>query len=336
LLAVTWTSIPLLANNEVPPSRVLLLNHGINMCNLLHAGNKFNSFQPDDLKKLKAMGISNVRIPVEIGYILPGLSAPGASQPSTPSDVDQALTSLDKYVEGFESSGFPVTLTLFMHDEMKKLGVEQSKALMLQAMDVLTLRYAKKYTPDQLFFDVNEPQYDAEVWNEIAPILVADIRKNAPTHTILIEPSHTETRFIAMLKPVPDSNVIYAMHIYYPSNFTLQGQPGQSMPDPNLRFPDAQANEEKLEAWMRKGIDWAQSNKVPLIMNEFGCSNSADSASRLTWIKAVRRLAEKYNLPWSYWSFSGKRFGLKPSLTSDYDPALIEALSVDPVASPGK
>jgi len=327
LLAAIWMPCCLHAESKVPPGRVQLLDHGINMPNLLNETNKFNSFRPEDLKKLKSLGIANVRVPVEIGFILPGFKAPGLKAPSTQNDCDHALASLDTFVENFVKGGFPVTLTLFMHEQYKQLEVEQAKALLLQAMNVLTTRYAHKYNPDQLFFDVNEPFFDAEVWNAFTPVLVENIRKNAPNHTILIEPAHCETNFIAQLKPLADSNIIYAMHIYFPSDFTLQGQPGMGKVNPDLRFPNPKQTEQKLEAWMRKGVDWAAANKVPLIMNEFGCSNSADPQSRLLWVKTVRGLAEKYKLPWSYWSFAGKQFGLKPSLTSEYDPSLVEALA---------
>ena len=325
-----WGPRSLNAESKVSPSRVRILDHGINMPNLLQETNRFNSFQPEDLNKLRAMGITNVRIPVEIGFILPGFNAPGLKQPSTQNDCDHALTRLDAYVETFVKGGFPVTLALFMNEQYKKLNVAELRALMPQAMNALTSRYASKYNPDQLFFDVNEPYFDAAVWNAIAPALVEAIRKNAPNHTILIEPCHSETNYIAELTPLADSNIIYAMHIYYPSDFTLQGQPGKGPANPDLRFPNAKETEQKLETWMRRGIDWASSNKVPLVMNEFGCSNAADPQSRLIWVKTVRSLAEKYKIPWSYWSFSGKLFGLKPSLTSDYDPGLVEALSNAP------
>src|ERR1035437_396791 len=236
------------AESKLPPSRMKLLDHGINIPNLLHETNKFNSFQSEDLKKMKALGIANVRIPVEIGYILPGIKTAGLKDPSTKNDCDHALARLDTFVENFVKAGFPVTLTLFMHEQYVQLPVEESKALLLQAMDALSSRYGKKYNPDQMFFDVNEPFYDAEAWNSITPVLVETIRKNAPNHTILIEPCHSETNFIAQLKPVKDPNIVYAMHIYYPSGFTLQGQPGKGKPNPDLRFPDPKQTEQKLEA----------------------------------------------------------------------------------------
>jgi len=316
----------LFAAGDVPAQRVRLLDHGINMNNLMDIGNKFNSFIPEDLAKLKQLGITNVRVPVNIGNLLPGFKTPTLKELSTEKDVETALSTLDRRMEEFNKAGFPVTLSLFMPDQFKKLEVEESKALLLKAIDVLSARYAKKYDPEHLFFDINEPRYEPADWNNIAPLFVAAIRKNAPKHTIIILPAKFETRNMPELKPLKDPNIIYAMHIYWPSEFTLQGQPGMSKVNPELHFPNEKMTEEKLEAGMKIGIDWAEKNRVPLIMQEFGCSNSAEPKSRLAWIKAVRRLAEKYKIPWTYWSFTGKQFGLKPKAGDAYDPVLMEAL----------
>jgi endoglucanase len=313
------------AATRVPDERVQSLDHGINIPNLLQEGNKFNTFTNDDLGKLKAMGIRNVRIPVEIGFVLPGFMAPGLQAPSTDKDVSLALGRLDKFVDEFVKAGFPVTLALFMPQQFVKEPVDQSKALMLQAVGVLTSRYAANYNPDQVLFDVNEPHYDAAAWNEIAPALVAAVREKAPLHTIIVESVRNGINFIQDLKPVDDPNVIYAIHVYWPPQLTMQGQPGQTKVDPSIRFPDGNENDAELEKWLHKGIDWAASNKVPLILQEFGCCNLADPPSRAHWISSMRGLAEKNHLPWTYWAFSGKIFGLKrPDGT--YDPLLVKCL----------
>lgn len=315
------------AAEAVPDSRLQSLNAGINIPNLLQEANKFNTFRSDDLEKLKAMGIRNVRIPVEIGFILSGYSTPGLPSVSTAKDVDLALGRLDKFVGDFVKAGFPVTLTLFMPQQFLKLPVEQSNALMLRAIGVLTERYAKKFSPEELFFDVNEPHYEPAVWNKLAPALVAAIREKAPQHTIILESARNGINFIQEMKTVSDPNVIYAIHVYWPSQLTLQGQPGQAQVNANYRFPTEKENEAALEKWVHKGIDWAAANKVPLILQEFGCSNLADAQSREHWITSMRGIAEKNHLPWTYWAFSGKVFGLKrPDGT--YDPALVKCLGL--------
>lgn len=334
VLALGTGGLP--AASEVPPARVRLLDHGINMPNLLHGNGKSNTFRTEDLDKLRAMGLTNVRIPVEIGYVLPGLAAPSLKgQLSTAGDVDRALQSLDQYLADFTRSGFAVTLALFMHDEFKSKGPDGSAAIMLQAMDFLTIRYATKFSPDQLFFDVNEPQLEAETWNKVAPELVSAIRKNAPLHTVIIEPTRYETRNFPQLKALEDPNIIYAMHIYWPSALTLQGQSGLGIkPDPDLHFPNERQTVKKLEEWMHQGMDWAAANKVPLVMNEFGCSSACDPGSREAWLASVRQIAETNHIPWSYWSFAGRIFGVKPTLEGGYDPCLVKVLSSPPPDAP--
>jgi endoglucanase len=335
LLSVMLMPCNLHAATAVPANRVQLLNHGINMPNLLHGDSKFNTFRNEDLSKLRAMGIGHVRIPVEIGYVLPGFVAPSLKkQSSTAKDVDAALSSLDQYVSNFAKSEFSVTLALFMHEQFKKLGPDGSKKVILQALDVLTSRYAGKYNPDQLLFDVSEPQFEPDVWNDFVPVLVAAIRKKAPLHTVIIEPTHYETNYFPQLKALDDKNIIYSMHIYWPSDLTMQGQAGKGITsDEDARFPSTRHTYAKLEAWMHKGIDWAAANQVPLVMEEFGCSSVCDPKSRANWLAAVRQIAEKNNVPWSYWSFAGKIFGLKPSMTGDYDPCLVQAISSRPLAT---
>ena len=316
---------PLQAATGVPDKRVQSLNHGINIPNLLQQGNKFNTFANDDLDRLKAMGIRNVRLPIEVGYIVPGNVTPGLPAPSTKQDVDSALGRLDKLVDEYVKAGLPVTLALFMPQQFVKEPVDQSKALMLQAIDVLAGRYATNYSPDQLLFDVNEPHYDAATWNEIAPLLVATIREKAPLHTVVVESVRNGINFIQDLKPVDDPNVIYAIHVYWPSQLSMQGQPGQAPVNPAIRFPSGNENDAELEKWVKKGIDWAAAKKVQLILQEFGCSNLADPGSREHWITSMRSIAEKNHLPWTYWAFDGKIFGLKrPDGT--YDPLLVKCL----------
>ena len=70
----------------------------------------------------------------------------------------------------------------------------------------------------------------------------------------------------------------------------------------------------------------AKTNDVPLTMTEFGASSPSDRTSRLNWISYVRQTAEKNNIGWTWWSFDGALFGLRP-LGGAFNPDLVQLLA---------
>ncbi|MBO6900251.1 MAG: cellulase family glycosylhydrolase [Rhizobiaceae bacterium] len=210
---------------------------------------------------------------------------------------------------------------------------------------------------------LNEPPANADVWEETARGLVADIRQWLPDHTIIVGPAGPQ-RFdaLAHMEPLADSNIIYAVHYYDPFLFTHQGATWGGPDDPlqyiaGLPFPahlddDAvQASISALEnsgrsdlayeladqlvqPWTEAGIadafsvmaDWRQRTGQPVVVNEFGTlSFVAPRHSRLAWLAAVSRQAAAACIGWTHWDFQDG-FGLMDPETGLPDPGVVEAL----------
>ena len=211
---------------------------------------------------------------------------------------------------------------------------------------------------------LNEPPAGAEVWNETARGLVADIRQWLPDHTIVVGPAGPQ-RFdaLARMSPLADDNIVYAVHYYDPFFFTHQGANWGGPDDPlqyldGLPFPAhleneaVQANLSALrsagrddlaselagslaEPWTEAGIadafetmaDWSERTGQPVVVNEFGTLTFvAPRASRLAWLAAVGRQAKARCIGWAHWDFQDG-FGLMDPETGLPDSGVVEALS---------
>lgn len=306
------------------------LGHGINLDNLLQGNSGLNMYGGDtDNLKLRAMGINNVVVPIEVGYLIEGLPIPAPAEISEPAIVRLSYMRLDAYIPLLIKGGFKVTLSVSMEGQ-DNLTPEKAKAVILQANQILAKRYAGKYSSRKLLFNVaRDPNFTVDDWNSFAPEVVAAIRQDAPNNTIIIEPAGGKTENLPALKPLSDTNIIYAMNVFTPTNFTLQEKVKSRTKLP-VTFANTQANKDALNAYMSVGVDWARANNVPLVLEEFGVTKFADPQSRGAWITDVRQYAEANHVPWVYASFADPNMGLKPTLVGrePYDPLLEEVLSI--------
>lgn len=219
--------------------------------------------------------------------------------------------------------------------------------------------------PEKLAVELlNEPQTDSATWWPIAGRLAAEIRRVLPAHTIVVGPAgpqrHEE---LARLEPLPDPNVVYAVHYYDPFAFTHQGADWGGADDPiqylgDLPFPamardaDMEARVAELKAkgreeaatllrrsletpWtedaMKPAFDmmaeWSARHGRPVIVNEFGVlSYHAPRQSRLDWLGAVRRQAEARCIGWTHWDFQDG-FGLIDAASGMPDEGVMDALA---------
>lgn len=318
--------------SSVPASRLASLGRGINADNIVN-NTRVASYEAEDLKKLKSMGFTNIRIPIDPSFILAGVPIERTETMSDKDRVADGLGRLDAHVEKFVRAGFSVTLVVQPMKSFMALPTSQSEDLILRANDVLTRRYATRYSPEQMVFEaVNEPHYDNATWNEFAPRVVAGIRANAPRHTIIVPPAWWDlAQNFKDLTPIPDPNIVYTMHVYQPGALTQQGAGGGHHPEHRFPKPEGSTDtsewtEARLDAYLKVGVDWAAANHVPLIMNEFGTSNVADRDSRIAWIRFMLAEADRYHYGWAWWSYDGRLFGLNPH-GKGYDPDLVRLLS---------
>jgi endoglucanase len=210
---------------------------------------------------------------------------------------------------------------------------------------------------------LNEPQTVSDTWWPVAGRLAAEVRRILPSHTIVVGPAGPQRHeTLAGLEPLGDRNIVYAVHYYDPFAFTHQGADWGDADDPirhvrGLPFPasagdpgikaiiaDLEAEgrdeaagmlERSLETpWTEQAIalafetmaDWSAAHAQPVIVNEFGVlSYHAPRRSRLDWLAAARRQAERFCIGWTHWDFQDG-FGLIDPETGMPDPAVMRAL----------
>lgn len=222
----------------------------------------------------------------------------------------------------------------------------------------------RHFDPNKIAVELlNEPQTDADTWRKTAAALIMEIRRILPVNTIVIGPSGPQRHeMLAAMRPFSDDNIVYAVHFYDPFAFTHQGADWGGPDDPiqhleNLPFPASAADEvmgsriaglsasgrEEAATMLRLALDtpwtedalapafdmmsaWSAKHSAPVIINEFGVlSHVAPRQSRLTWLAAVRRQAEKRCLGWAHWDFQDG-FGLIDHGTGLPDEDIMRAL----------
>ncbi|MGB4006799.1 MAG: cellulase family glycosylhydrolase, partial [Halanaerobiales bacterium] len=80
-----------------------------------------------------------------------------------------------------------------------------------------------------------------------------------------------------------------------------------------------------IELELDRAVKWAQENKRPLYLGEFGAYERADLESRIRWTNFVAREAEKRNIPWAYWEFNSG-FGIYDPVKDQWRDELLQAL----------
>jgi endoglucanase len=178
-------------------------------------------------------------------------------------------------------------------------------------------------------------------WTPVQEKLVQAIRQETPDHFIIVGGESWNS--IDGLIALPAYNItklIYNFHFYDPFIFTHQGATwvgwapallGRDIPYPsspegvaplvaaatnaelknNLQWYGSQRyNVDTLDKWILRAVNWSEQNKVILICNEFGSyKNYAPRQSRLSYIKDMRTVLEKYKIGWAMWEYD-EGFGL--------------------------
>jgi endoglucanase len=199
--------------------------------------------------------------------------------------------------------------------------------------------------PEWVFYEpLNEPgrcNYYLNDWIPLQDQLIAAIREKAPRHTLILNTGGFQLPWELKHFPThPDRNSVYAIHYYYPSQFSHQGavwmstwyHPLRQVPWPfdeedlpgiyerlDRKNADYAAHAEKamrggvnegvgkpenIDAHFAELADWSRQNKRPIIINEFGVLKTyADEDSRARWLQYIRESCEKNNFGWSHWEY---------------------------------
>ena len=299
-------------------------------------------FSSADLNLIKELGLTFVRIPVDMANIYD----PQRKDKLNPVALQILLSGIEKILK----SGLAVNFDL--HSISQEAGgsnysgpLGQDEKFTAEFVNFWQ-RLAEKlaiFDPDRMLIEpMNEPVFLGEEykWPPIQKELLQAIRKILPEHTLLATGAFwSNLPGLLALEPVDDPNVWYNFHFYEPHIFTHQGAtwgegyekdlrqvPYPSSPesveqaillvqDETLKqylraYGGQRWNGQKIEAEILKAVGWAEKYGVRLLCNEFGAYRDyCLPPFRQAWIKDVRLALEKYQIGWAMWEFDGS-FGL--------------------------
>ncbi|HUB30647.1 MAG TPA: glycoside hydrolase family 5 protein [Terracidiphilus sp.] len=307
---------------------------------------------PQDITTIAQLGFDNVRLSIDATPLEQGFHG------------GDFLARLDKAVDEILAAGMAVQIDLHPEEAFKEQvrtgnnGVDRLVSLWRK----LASHYADR-DHERVFFEImNEPEVsDPYRWAGIQARVAAAIREVAPANTMIATgPNYSDIVDLLTQHPLPDGNVIYNFHFYDPHEFTHQGASWgapfwiyehdipyppteDSMAARVKEVPDL-ADRYKLENYwldhwdshrirllIDEAANWAKTNNVPLICNEFGVyREKAAPASRLAWLQDVRTALEADSIGWAMWDYH-EGFGVAvkdKEGRSVVDPATVEALGL--------
>jgi len=162
--------------------------------------------------------------------------------------------------------------------------------------------------PDGVLFEIlNEPNGAADaVWNEILAENLAVIRASNPTRRVVVGPKFWNSldQLDSLTLPDADRQLIVTFHYYTPMEFTHQGASWtpQFQKLSGVTWGTA-AERQRLQQDFDRVKAWADRNRRPILLGEFGALESAGTAQRVAWTAAVARAAEAHGFGWTYWQF---------------------------------
>jgi hypothetical protein len=238
--------------------------------------------------------------------------------------------------------------------------IDQNRLLATWKRLATTLR---PLDPGQVFPEVlNEPVFprDPAGWHRLQRSLLGVIRPILSSSTIVLT-GHDWGSIAGLeaLTPEADSNVIYSIHLYDPSELTSLAayRPGLDRaavarlpfpvldPEPCEAASDSAADrqtrdlmryycslrwdEARVGQRIAAAAAWARRHDAVLLAGEFGATVALNPAARLRWLRAVREGFGANGIGWALWGYDdvmglaiGRPPGLSPTLNADVLHAL--------------
>ena len=365
----TSTPVPTPSPTPDPRLRYPRLAKGVNLTGWFWYAPKTDEeirarFSDAEFKHLRAMGITYVRLPIDLGFLL---------DEASPDLLNAAhLALVDDGIHRLIAADLAVMVDLHSTSLADSNAANYSLSLEKPAFQDLFVRWweffaahLSQYDPKMVILGpMNEPvfQSNPRAWNPIQVRLVKAIRAKAPLHTIVAVGSMwSGLDSLVNLPPLDDTNLVYDFHFYEPFAFTHQGATWSSkelIPLRNVPYPsdpdkgnelaknikeDASRsllmqysyqnwNATMLANRLKAAADWAQKSNTTVICTEFGVLRDyAPPEDRAHWISDVRSILESNGIGWAMWDYD-ENFGLvtrtKDKVT--VDEGVARALGLNP------
>lgn len=185
--------------------------------------------------------------------------------------------------------------------------------------------------PTVLFELLNEPNRELtrERWNEALAAVLPVIRASNPQRTLIVGGGdwNSGPALEDLKLPADDRNLIATFHYYEPMAVTHQGAEWVSGAGAwvGTTWSGTAAQTKKLRDDFDRVQRWAEREKRPVLLGEFGAYSRADQATRIAWTRAVREQAEARGYAWAYWELASS-FGVLEPLSLQWRRPLLEAL----------
>ena len=301
------------------------LGRGMNLGNALEApkeGDWGVTLHAEYFQLIKQAGFDSVRIPIRF-------SAHAQKEPPYTIDPD-FFNRIDWAIKNSLDNGLAVIINIHHYEEIYKEPADHTERL-IQIWHQIATRY--KDQPETVLFELLNEPYDKltdQLWNELFPKVLAEVRKSNPGRIVLIGPAswNNPEHFPQLVLPESDRNIIATFHYYQPFNFTHQGAPWMGEQSKEWLGITWTATPEQCQT-VKKDLqfvaDWAKQNNRPVNLGEFGVFARADMPSREKWTDFVARKAEELDLSWHYWEFCSG-FGTYDSKHKIWKKPILNAL----------
>lgn len=347
------TCVP--ASQTVAPHRLAALSRGFNADGWIN-GEKSAPPTRELLQQLRKAGMSHVRLPVPAERVMLRFASKA--------ERDETLRALDKALKQLISLGYSISVDLHPGDRFNRLHKDDADASLRELEDAwgTLARVIQSFPADRVFAELlNEPDIEAGRWQKQVETLAAFVRQLLPATTLIVGPVDWQRAdSLPRFRPLPDPNVVYAIHFYDPMVFTHQGH--WDVQDPlhditDLRYPisagdpgvqalrrdlqdrgatkallmldtaiAAARDKPDVSRWLAPAVAWQQQFSRPIIINEFGVLKAAAPRdSRVRWLAAVTAYARAHCWGWAHWELA-QGFGLLENGTGKPDPDVMRAL----------
>jgi len=285
-----------------PQDAITKIKRGINIGNSLDAipnetgwGNPLiQKYYFDDYVNA---GFTCIRIPITWKYHISNTS---------PFTIDQTwLNRVDSIVTWGLNKGLYIIINIHHEEGLKQIDTMKNlvaKATMIAKYDSLWSQISTHFKDksENLFFEMlNEPQVLTKATVDAFNVRVlAIIRKTNPTRIVIFSgTSYTGADNLIAAK-IPDPNDKYLMayfHSYDPWSFAgeAKGTYGTS------------SDKSNTSSIIAKVTSWSLTNKIPVILDEFGTIGTCDYNSRMIYYATVVEEALKDNIAVNVWDDNG-------------------------------
>lgn len=331
VLAALAAAQPRQAAARPPPARIAALARGLNVSHWFRfppewSDRHFEQYLTDaDLAALRANGFTHLRLPLDPAVIaLPD----GRLHRNRLAQLETAVRRIAQAGLAAVVEPHPV--------RSEPIGRDPAATAQVAAIWRDLAPAMARLPAERVFLEIlSEPVFrgNEAAWFAMQRDLHAQIRAAAPAHTIIATGAEwSSLEALLRLAPLPDPNVVYTFHFYWPMAFTHQGadwvgpafrglrglpwpaQPAEACLAALPAQPDAQA-QRTAEWYCRAGFDaarlvrevarareWADRHGVVVWVGEFGGGcYVGDRATRLRYLRDARLAFEAAGFGWALW-----------------------------------